>query len=174
MSSDRFEDKSFKMRDNSSLLVKEGSAKLPPFGEKGKAMRITYRIISKSKIEDKEEWRFEEIIWEKPSTSHAIFDVFVAGVSYYDFAEPAFLSSLRIGDPVVLKRQRDNPHDCLAIEIYAADGRKMGYIPRSCNALPASLMDQGARLLGQIVAIDVSGGPWQAIKVMLEMLVPSS
>lgn len=45
MSSDRFEDKSFKMRDKSSLLVKEGSAKLPPFGEKGKAMRITYRII---------------------------------------------------------------------------------------------------------------------------------
>lgn len=103
---------------------------------------------------------------------YKLFDDYVAGVAYYDFSDPASLAALKIGEPVVLKRQPDNPYDRLAIEVYAEDGRKIGYIPRSHNIIPASLMDQGARLRGKIVALNGVDGPWQAIKVMLELLVP--
>lgn len=174
MSNSRFKEKSFEMQDESSHSVREGSAKLPPFGEKDRAMKIIHRIFAKSKTGDKEEWRFEEIIWEKPPASYFLYDVFVAGVAYYDFSDPASLATLSIGEPVALKRQPDNPHDRLAIEIYTRDGRKIGYVPRQHNALPASLMDQGAHLAGRIVALDAIDGPWQAVKVMLELLVPGS
>ncbi|NCC24045.1 MAG: restriction endonuclease [Deltaproteobacteria bacterium] len=65
----------------------------------------------------------------------------VAGTGYYqaDEARP------RLGpnQTLVLKRQPDNPHDELAIEIFTTDGQKLGYVPKKDNPVIARLMDAG-------------------------------
>lgn len=81
-----------------------------------------------------------------------LFEGAVAGYQYYNGA--AVISQLRIGDPLVLRREPDNPHDELAIEVLTTSGHKLGYVPRPENALIADLLDQGLTVKAEIDYLD--------------------
>ena len=72
----------------------------------------------------------------------------VAGMAYRDLneIEPA----LRAGDELTLRREPDNEHDDLAIQILTADGTHLGYVPRAKNETLARLMDAGKFLFARL------------------------
>lgn len=76
----------------------------------------------------------------------------VAGTSYYDAG--AAQAHLGANTPLILRRQPDNPHDAMAIEVFAANGSKLGYIPRRINEIPARLLDRGKKLFLEVVAVE--------------------
>ena len=87
------------------------------------------------------------------SSPHAreiyLFTTHVAGPGYVEgIAE--IVAALNPGDTIALGRQPDNPYDALAIAAYDPKRRRMGYMPRSINAIPARLMDAGFVLFGRL------------------------
>jgi hypothetical protein len=71
----------------------------------------------------------------------------LAGFRYYAAGE--VWAKLRVGDPLELRREADNPHDANAVAV-AWRGRKLGYVPRSANAALAWGLDRGAPLRARI------------------------
>lgn len=63
------------------------------------------------------------------------------------------LASLHVGQPLVLRREPENPHDALAIEVLTAEGVKLGYVPRQRNPPFARLMDAGQPVRATLAAI---------------------
>jgi hypothetical protein len=91
-----------------------------------------------------------------------LYEGTVAGYEYYD--GPAVISQLRVGDPLLLRREPDNPVDEWAIEVLTASRYKLGYIPRTENALIADLLDQGLKVKAEIDYVDPSADdPWEAV-----------
>lgn len=56
------------------------------------------------------------------------------------------------GALLVLKREMANPHDALAIMIFAESGENLGYVPRAKNEALARLMDAGKLLFAKLEA----------------------
>ncbi|MFZ3070529.1 MAG: HIRAN domain-containing protein [Anaerolineaceae bacterium] len=73
----------------------------------------------------------------------------ISGTYYHNLGE-RYLDFF-FWDPLVLVRERDNPHDPLAVAVLTPEGEKVGYIPRECNHKLAELMDQGAEAQARIV-----------------------
>ena len=90
----------------------------------------------------------------------------VAGTTYYE-AKPA-AERLRVGQRFSLRREPENVHDPLAIEVLEPEGRKLGYLPRAYNEIPARLMDAGKRLFVQMESIR-ERGDWLDIQITLYM-----
>lgn len=80
-----------------------------------------------------------------------LLETHVAGLPYHQ-AHVA-VPSLVIGESLILRREPTNPHDELAIEILAAGGLKLGYVPRHRNPVLARLMDAGKQLLATVASI---------------------
>ncbi|MBF0373134.1 MAG: HIRAN domain-containing protein, partial [Alphaproteobacteria bacterium] len=80
----------------------------------------------------------------------------VAGTAYYRAVD--LEASLAPGQTLVLRRQPDNPHDPLAIEVLTASGDKLGYVPRAANPPYARLMDAGHVVNARIAT--VRPGKW--------------
>ena len=74
-----------------------------------------------------------------------------AGTVYCD---PEATAAVRQGDALLLVRERDNPHDALAVRLDTGDGRKVGYVPRAVNAPVAELMDAGIELECAVTAAE--------------------
>lgn len=60
--------------------------------------------------------------------------------------------AVRAGDPVLLVREHDNPHDPNAIAILWQNGEKLGYIRRSIAACLAPVLDRGVLFTGVVAA----------------------
>jgi HIRAN domain len=58
--------------------------------------------------------------------------------------------TLAPGALLVLKREIGNPHDALAIMIFAESGHNLGYVPRAKNEALARLMDAGKLLFAKL------------------------
>ena len=80
----------------------------------------------------------------------------LAGFRYHE--APQIWSELRIGDPLTLERERDNPHDANAVSV-AWRGHKLGYVPRRENALLAWSLDRGERLHARISRLSSHPNP---------------
>lgn len=76
---------------------------------------------------------------------------------------------MKVGDPLMLVREPDNPHDAKAVRVEWR-GQKLGYVPRRENADIARLMDNGTKLEARISRLLESRDPWQ--RVRFEILVP--
>ncbi|MFA6451158.1 MAG: HIRAN domain-containing protein [bacterium] len=76
----------------------------------------------------------------------------VAGLRYY--AHDADFSGLRPGRRVRLVRERANRYDRNAVEIYAPDGSKLGYVPRYAAPLVAGALDRGRRVVARVRRAD--------------------
>ena len=92
---------------------------------------------------------------------------FVAGTAYYE--ADRVRGSLRPGDALVLRREPDNAHDDLAIEVLTAAGAKLGYLPRACNEPFARLMDAGKTVEAEV--IDLNPGQFDDIWMVLTLRI---
>ena len=93
--------------------------------------------------------------------------VHVAGTYYYHAERLS--GGLRPGERFTLRRQPDNAHDAHAIEVLGPRRRKLGYVPRRFNKMPARLMDAGKRLSARMTSIERKGG-WLHIRIALHLV----
>ena len=91
----------------------------------------------------------------------------VAGTPYCHAARLA--GRMRPGDRFTLRRQPDNPHDAHAIEVLGPKRRRIGYVPRRFNKMPARLMDAGKPLSARMTSIEQKGG-WLYIRFALHLV----
>lgn len=91
----------------------------------------------------------------------------LAGFQYHH--GEALWRRLRVGHPLALEREADNPYDDRAVRI-DWKGRKLGYLPRMENTAVSQMLDRGERLTARITALGESHDPWLrvAIEVWLE------
>jgi len=86
----------------------------------------------------------------------------LAGFRYHAAAE--VWHELRIGDPLELGREPDNPHDANAVSV-SWRGRKLGYLPRRENAATAWGLDRGQALRARISRLATHPNPARRIEV---------
>ena len=77
---------------------------------------------------------------QKPVKNVHLTNFHIAGFGYWDGCE-AF-EHLRIGTPLELVREADNPFDPYAVAIYYGD-YKLGFIPRGSNHDISKYLDMG-------------------------------
>ncbi len=80
----------------------------------------------------------------------------LAGFRHYAAAQ--VWPKLKVGDPLELRREADNPHDANAVAV-AWRGRKLGYVPRRANAALAWSLDRGAPLQARISRLAAHPNP---------------
>jgi hypothetical protein len=103
----------------------------------------------------------------EPRVSHLI-EANVAGFRFHD--GPACERSLRIGQPLILRRERKNRHDAKAIAIHLPDGRKLGYVPRHLNERPAALLDAGRTLVARVTEVRLTPAPpWERVSFAMDL-----
>jgi hypothetical protein len=85
----------------------------------------------------------------------------LAGFRYHAAAE--VWRDLRIGDPLELAREPENPHDASAVSV-SWRGRKLGYVPRRDNAALAWGLDRGEPLQARISRLAEHPNPSRRIE----------
>lgn len=95
-----------------------------------------------------------------------LLECHIAGTSHLDLdrVEP----ELGVGEPLLFRREPENAYDHLAVVIYDRKERKLGYLPRDKNEVPARLMDAGKLLFGKLEAKEWMG-KWLKVKVRVFM-----
>jgi hypothetical protein len=78
----------------------------------------------------------------------------------------SFWSALRVGAPLQLVREPDNPYDKRAVRV-DWQGAKLGYVPRHDNAAISQLLDRGQSLVAVIDALRLANDPWQRIELVV-------
>ena len=69
--------------------------------------------------------------------SRHLLDCHLAGFTYYDGLD--VIESLKLGTPVTLISEPENPHDADAVAIYFRE-TKLGYIPQAKNSFISNLL----------------------------------
>lgn len=106
----------------------------------------------------------------KPATLH-LHDCRIAGSRHYDCRRA--LRWLVPGDRFNLRREPDNRHDKLAIEVYWLS-TKLGYIPRADNPVIAGLLDRGHTIKAELLdLVDDSVEHWEPLHLRLHLELPS-
>lgn len=95
-----------------------------------------------------------------------LLECHIAGTGYLDLDEVE--TELSPGAPLLFRREPENVHDHLAVAIYEQKERKLGYLPRAKNEVPARLMDAGKLLFGKIETKERLDG-WLKITVRVYM-----
>jgi hypothetical protein len=96
--------------------------------------------------------------------SKKIAEFYIAGYFFYDGDKAE--SELILNDILTLQREPENIYDKNAIEIYI-EKIKLGYIPRYCNDLPATMLDNGIKIEARIGQINKGMPTWERIRVEL-------
>jgi hypothetical protein len=103
---------------------------------------------------------------EQPPAPEVLLTTFIAGYQYH--AGPRVEEALRVGEPLGLAREPENPHDPLAVRL-DWQGHKLGYLPHNENAEIARLLDAGEALVASITGIDRAAEPWERVRVGVAM-----
>ena len=90
----------------------------------------------------------------------------LAGFRYAEASQ--VWSELRLGDPLDLVREPDNPHDRNAVRVDWR-GRKLGYVPRAENEALAWAMNRGERVTARISRLQEHRNP--RLRIEFEVLV---
>jgi hypothetical protein len=77
--------------------------------------------------------------------------------------------ALRIGEPLALAREPDNPYDANAVRVEWR-GRKLGYVPRRDNAAVARHLDRGTALEARIAALRQNRN--RTVRIELDIIAP--
>lgn len=85
-----------------------------------------------------------------------LFDTYVAGTTHIEGIEE-LATQLNVDDKLDFFREPENNYDKQAIVIKTLNGVKIGYVPRSDNAIFSRLMDAGKLLFGRISAKEIKG-----------------
>lgn len=78
-------------------------------------------------------------------------NVLAAGLRHHE--AKSIWEELKVGDPITLVREANNPVDPDAVRI-DWKGHVLGYLPRSANQFAARQLDRGSKLQARIKAID--------------------
>jgi len=92
---------------------------------------------------------FETVI-TPPNHEYPIDRSFISGLAYYDFHIAR--RAINKGDVLTLKREKENKHDPLAVEVFFC-GRKLGYWPYPENKAIASLLDRDEKVSARVFRI---------------------
>jgi hypothetical protein len=85
----------------------------------------------------------------------------LAGFQYYD--GKIVWENMRVGDPLALVREPQNPHDANAVRV-EWKGQPLGYVPRRDNSDVARQMDRGVPVQARIVRLKEARNPWQRVE----------
>ena len=91
----------------------------------------------------------------------------LAAFRHYDGREA--WSELRVGAPLALAREPDNPYDANAVRV-EWQGRKLGYVPRRDNAAVARQLDRGTALEARIAALRQNRN--RTVRIELDIIAP--
>jgi len=69
--------------------------------------------------------------------SRNLLDCHIAGFTYYDGLD--VIEQLKLGAPVTLESESENPYDSNAVAIYY-EGIKLGYVPQAKNSYISNLL----------------------------------
>jgi hypothetical protein len=86
----------------------------------------------------------------------------LAGFQYHDGA--TIWSELKVGDPLGLVREAQNPHDGNAVRVEWR-GHVLGYLPRAENRSVATEIDHGAWVSGRIGDLRDDSNPWRRLLI---------
>ena len=89
-----------------------------------------------------------------PFTQEIYLTHFPIAGAYYVEGWGALVEDMQAGDMLSLLREPENEHDSFAIKVVDAEKRKLGYMPRRMNHIPARLMDAGKLLYVKITRVD--------------------
>jgi len=78
-----------------------------------------------------------------------LFDFAIAGGFYHGLRRAR--GTLVPGALLTLLREPANPYDADAVAVHAADGLKLGYVPRAANPPIARLLDAGTAVRAEVV-----------------------
>lgn len=95
----------------------------------------------------------------------------VAGFQHHAGREPSVVNGLATGSPLALRREPDNPHDADAIALHIPGGPRIGYVPRSDNAVFAALLDGAADLSAVVARYEPELRPWERLDVALRLTI---
>jgi len=100
--------------------------------------------------------------------SRNILDCHIAGFAYYDGLE--VVDFLKMGTPVRLVSESDNPYDPEAVAVYY-DDKKLGYIPQVRNGEMSTLLYFGyAHIMeARISLVDFSAHPERQLRVSVKI-----
>ena len=85
----------------------------------------------------------------------------LAGSQFHDLE--ALRPRLRVGDPLTLVREPENPHDPRAVRV-EWQGHKLGYVPRKENRSVAAALDRGDVLRARIARLREDPDPWRRLE----------
>lgn len=85
----------------------------------------------------------------------------MAGFQYHE--AKALWEQMKVGDPLVLVREPDNPHDAKAVRV-DWNGHTLGYVPRAENTAVSRQLDRGNRLEARIVRLSKHRDPRKRIE----------
>ena len=91
----------------------------------------------------------------------------LAAFRHYDGREA--WPELRVGAPLALAREPDNPYDANAVRVEWR-GRKLGYVPRRENAAVARHLDRGTALEARVAALRENRN--RTVRIELEIVAP--
>ena len=95
----------------------------------------------------------------------------LAGFQYYD--GKVLWDTMRIGDPLALVREPQNPHDVNAVRV-DWKGQPLGYVPRRDNSDVARQMDRGVPVQARIVRLKEARNPWQRVEFEVYVDLPTA
>jgi len=89
---------------------------------------------------------------------------FVAGFQHHDGA--LVFDRMKVGAPVELVAERDNPHDPEAMAL-VFDGTMIGYVPRDEGGMLSTLdyYGHGDVFEARIMQLDSEADPWRQVRV---------
>lgn len=90
----------------------------------------------------------------------------LAGSQFH--ALPAVVDQIRVGDPLTLQREPDNPHDSNAVQVLW-QAHMLGYVPRRENRAIARALDQKITLDARVVALRPNETPWKRLRFEISM-----
>ena len=85
----------------------------------------------------------------------------LAGFQYYQGGR--LWDEIKVGDPLTLAREPDNPHDSNAVRV-EWQGHKLGYVPRRENQAVARHMDSGGKVEARVSKLTQHRNPRQRIE----------
>lgn len=101
-----------------------------------------------------------------PKREVVLLEAMIAGWQYHQGDQIWHL--LKSGAPLTLVREPRNPHDEMAIAVYA--GRvKLGYVPRIHNTVIAGLIDQNVPIKARVLEKHKTPHPWEKMVIRITM-----
>ncbi|WP_079536189.1 HIRAN domain-containing protein [Phoenicibacter congonensis] len=74
------------------------------------------------------------------------------------------MKNIKIGDRLLLAREKGNLNDAFAVKIETKNHEKLGYLPCDCNEIVARLMDGDKEFYAEVTSSEVIG-PWNKIDI---------